>query len=67
MVFPMTSLRLPLGLLPVLFPAPRMQTENINMIGRGDMRVNGLEHVEDGVIPCFETDGESMDVYIACK
>lgn len=37
------------------------------MIGRGDMRVNGLEHVEDGVIPCFETDGESMDVYIACK
>lgn len=31
------------------------------------MRVNGLEHVEDGVIPCFETDGESMDVYIACK
>ncbi|SDN25912.1 hypothetical protein SAMN04490370_1156 [Eubacterium ruminantium] len=21
----------------------------------------------NGVIPCFETDGESMDVYIACK
>jgi len=31
------------------------------------MRVNGLEHVEKDVIPCFETDGESMDIYIACK
>jgi len=31
------------------------------------MRTNGLERVESGVIPCFETDGESMDVYIACK
>lgn len=31
------------------------------------MRVNGLVHVEDGIIPCFETDGETMDVYIACK
>ena len=31
------------------------------------MRTNGLEHVENEVIPCFETDGESMDVYIACK
>ncbi len=31
------------------------------------MRTNGLAHVEDEVIPCFETDGESMDVYIACK
>lgn len=31
------------------------------------MRTNGLERVEDEVIPCFETDGESMDVYIACK
>ena len=31
------------------------------------MRVNGLEHTENGVIPCFETDGESMDIYIACK
>lgn len=31
------------------------------------MRTNGLTHVEDEVIPCFETDGESMDVYIACK
>ena len=30
------------------------------------MRTNGLEHIED-VIPCFETDGETMDVYIACK
>ena len=25
----------------------------------------GIE--QDGVIPCFETDGESMDVYIAVK
>ncbi len=31
------------------------------------MRTNGLERVEDEVIPCFETDVESMDVYIACK
>ena len=31
------------------------------------MRVNGLEHTEKDVIPCFETDGENMDVYIACK
>ena len=31
------------------------------------MRVNGLVHDYDGVIPCFETDGESMDIYIACK
>lgn len=30
------------------------------------MRVNGLEHAEQDVIPCFETDGDSMDVYIAC-
>lgn len=31
------------------------------------MRVNGLEHTKKDVIPCFETDGESMDIYIACK
>lgn len=31
------------------------------------MRTNGLVHVENEAIPCFETDGESMDVYIACK
>ena len=31
------------------------------------MRVNGLEHTEKDVIPCFETDGETMDIYIACK
>lgn len=31
------------------------------------MRTNGLVHVQDEVIPCFETDGESMDVYMACK
>ena len=31
------------------------------------MRTNGLAHAEEGVIPCFETDGESMDVYIACR
>lgn len=30
------------------------------------MRVNGLEHTEKDVIPCFETDGESMDIYMAC-
>ena len=31
------------------------------------MRVNGLEQTNKDVIPCFETDGDSMDVYIACK
>ncbi len=31
------------------------------------MRLNGLAHEEKDVIPCFETDGESMDVYIACR
>ena len=31
------------------------------------MRTNGLEQADNEVIPCFETDGESMDVYIACK
>lgn len=31
------------------------------------MRVNGLVHNDEGVIPCFETDGESMDIYIACE
>ncbi len=31
------------------------------------MRTNGLKHVENEIIPCFETDGESMDVYMACK
>lgn len=31
------------------------------------MRTNGLAHVENEVIPCFETAGESMDVYLACK
>ena len=31
------------------------------------MRTNGLSHVENEVIPGYETDGESMDVYIACR
>ncbi len=35
------------------------------------MRTNGLEQAGNEVIPCFETDfetdGENMDVYIACK
>ncbi len=31
------------------------------------MRTNGLVYVENEVIPCFETNGESMDVYMACK
>ncbi|MBO2515785.1 MAG: hypothetical protein CW338_00720 [Clostridiales bacterium] len=30
------------------------------------MQVNGLNHTEKDVIPCFETDGENMDIYIAC-
>lgn len=29
------------------------------------IKVNGLEHEDKGVIPCFETDGDTMDVYIA--
>ena len=31
------------------------------------MRVNGLTHSAGDAIPCFETDGSSMDIYIACK
>ena len=31
------------------------------------MRINGLHHTDSGVIPCFETDRDSMDVYIACE
>lgn len=31
------------------------------------MRLNGLEPLDQGVIPCFETAGETMDVYIACR
>ena len=31
------------------------------------MRLNHLGHTEKDVIPCFETDGETMDIYIACQ
>ena len=31
------------------------------------MRTNGLTHSESDVIPGFETDGEGMDVFIACE
>ena len=31
------------------------------------MRTNGLVRTGNEVIPCFETDGEGMDVYLACK
>lgn len=31
------------------------------------MRTNGLSHDAECAIPCFETVGSSMDVYIACK
>ena len=31
------------------------------------MRTNGLAYVEKEVIPCFETDGEGMDIYMACR
>ena len=32
------------------------------------MRTNGLVYAENEAIPCFEeTNGESMDVYMACK
>ena len=31
------------------------------------MRTNGLEQTGNEVIPCFETYGENMDIYIACK
>ena len=30
------------------------------------MRINGLEHTDKDVISHFETDGDTMDVYIAC-
>lgn len=31
------------------------------------MRVNGLTHSAGDAIHCFETDGSSMDIYIACE
>lgn len=31
------------------------------------MRTNGLAYAENEAIPCFETDGDGMDVYMACK
>ena len=31
------------------------------------MRLNGLGHCEKEIIPCFETAGQTMDVYIACR
>mgnify|MGYP000408667355 CR=1 FL=1 len=31
------------------------------------MKINGLKQVYNDIIPCFETDGESMDIYIACE
>lgn len=31
------------------------------------MRLDGLEHQEQNIIPCFETAGDTMDVYIACQ
>lgn len=31
------------------------------------MKITGLKHIWEGVIPCFETAGESMDIYIACE
>lgn len=31
------------------------------------MKVNGLKQAYKDVIPCFETDGDTMDIYIACE
>lgn len=31
------------------------------------MKVNGLKQGIKDVIPCFETDGDTMDIYIACE
>ena len=41
--------------------------KNLQYLRQLSKNMNGLERVDNGVIPCFETDGESMDVYIACK
>lgn len=56
---------------------PNLSVEQINvfnMHGYTAARIlpegvtpEGLVYEENGVIPCFETDGESMDVYIAIK
>ena len=48
------------------FEVPFAVTPNAYKTLMEYMRLNGLGHTEKGVIPCFETDGESMDVYIAC-
>lgn len=31
------------------------------------MRTNSLVQSADGAIPCFETDGEGMDIFVACR
>ena len=46
--------------------AKEWEIENPKVIV-SNMKVNGWEHEEKDVIPCFETDGDTMDVYIACK
>ena len=30
-------------------------------------RQNALDYLISSADPCFETDGESMDVYLACR
>lgn len=32
-----------------------------------DLRLNGLEHTEEEAIPCFETAGSTINVYISCR
>ena len=46
-----------------------MVYDSMISLGREEeyMRVNGLENIQKDVIPCFETDGDDMDIYIACK
>jgi len=49
------------------FENPFVIIPNGHKTVREYMRVNGLEHTKKGVIPCFETDGDTMDIYIACE
>ena len=52
--------------IPEPFKNPFVIIPNAYKTLSGYMRINGLGYTDKDVIPCFETDGNAMDVYIAC-
>ena len=45
----------------------KYKKEDFNKTLMDYMRLNNLGHNETDVIPCFETNDESMDIYIDCE